>query len=109
MASPWFLQLLIVLWQSTSILTQSIPRVAAGQRHSLFLKSNGTVWASGFNKDGQLGTGDTVDRLSPQLVFTDVEHIAAGYYQSLFVKSDGTAWAAGYNAPGSLGDGTTID
>src|SRR4051812_49420126 len=31
--------------------------VAAGYYHSLFLKSDGTLWAMGYNSAGQLGDG----------------------------------------------------
>jgi alpha-tubulin suppressor-like RCC1 family protein len=33
--------------------------------HSLFLKSDGTVWATGSNTTGQLGDGTTTVRLTP--------------------------------------------
>jgi alpha-tubulin suppressor-like RCC1 family protein len=33
--------------------------IAAGQSHSLFLKSGNTVWACGLNSNGQLGDGTT--------------------------------------------------
>jgi len=42
------------------------PMVAAGFRHTLALKSDGTLWAWGFNLFGQLGlSGDTTDRQTP--------------------------------------------
>jgi len=37
--------------------------VAAGQYFSLALKSDGTVWAWGYNANGQLGDGTTSNRL----------------------------------------------
>ena len=54
--------------------------IAAGRRHSLALKADGTVWAWGNNTDGQLGDGTTTDRLTPVQVsgLSDVVAIAAG-------------------------------
>ncbi|WP_371876541.1 RCC1 domain-containing protein, partial [Pyxidicoccus fallax] len=39
--------------------------VAAGDRHSLALRADGTVWAWGGNANGQLGDGTWTDRASP--------------------------------------------
>lgn len=82
--------------------------VAAGENHSLVLKTDGTVWAWGRNSSGQLGDGTTFDRANPVRVqgLTQVIAVAAGQYHSLAVKSDGTVWAWGDNFYGKLGDGT---
>ncbi|MDZ7815312.1 MAG: hypothetical protein U5N86_04675 [Planctomycetota bacterium] len=42
--------------------------LAAGAAHSLALCSDGSVYAWGYNDDGQLGLGDDVDRDIPTLV-----------------------------------------
>jgi len=39
--------------------------IAAGALHSLALRSDGTVWAWGRNRSGELGDGTTTDRLTP--------------------------------------------
>ncbi len=87
--------------------------------HSLALKADGTVWAWGYNGQGQLGDGTTTERTTPVQVvgLTDVVAIAAGIGPesdadrasgwSLAVKADGTVWAWGDNTYGKLGDGTT--
>ncbi len=82
--------------------------------HTLALKSDGTVWASGHNGYGQLGDGTSgygTDRSAPAQVLnlTGVVQIAAGGIHSLAVKSDGTVWAWGSNYIGQLGDGTNTD
>ncbi len=86
-------------------------RMAAGDLHSLFLKSDGSLWAMGDNYYGQLGDGTTdggiyYTNLPEQVVATNVMAIAAGAEHSLFLKSDGSLWAMGYNQFGQLGDGT---
>ncbi|MEX0332484.1 MAG: hypothetical protein AB3N64_13785 [Puniceicoccaceae bacterium] len=79
--------------------------------HTLYLKGDGTVWATGYNLYGQLGDGTNVDKSTPFQIpgLTDVVSVTAGLRHSLFVKADGTVLAAGWNAGGQLGDGTTTD
>lgn len=90
--------------------------IAAGDAHSLFLKSDGTVWACGSNDYNQLGDGTTTPRNTPVQVkgpggvgfLSNVSAIAAGYWTSYFLLSDGTVMACGNNSYGQLGDGTAI-
>ena len=44
-------------------------KVAAGNRHSLAIDSNGDIWSWGENSHGQLGIGSTVDQNSPAKIF----------------------------------------
>lgn len=85
--------------------------IAAGKSntcHSLFLKSDGTVWACGYNANGQLGDGTTTNRFAPVQVIglSNITSIKAGTGHSLFLKSDGTAWACGENQYGQSGNGS---
>lgn len=82
---------------------------SSGGFHSLFLKSDGTVWACGLNAQGQLGNGTFTTSNTPVQVngLTNIIAIAGGGYHSLFLKSDGTVQSCGYNNRGQLGDGTT--
>jgi len=43
----------------------NVVAVAAGLYFSLFLKSDGSLWGMGDNRDGQLGTGDYLERHVP--------------------------------------------
>ena len=86
-------------------------KVAAGNSHTIALKSNGTVWAWGWNFCGQLGNGTTKDKLVPIQVngLNGVVSVSAGYVHSIALKSDGTVWSWGYNYYGQLGNGTTTE
>ncbi len=84
---------------------QDVVSVAAGDRHTLALKSDGTVWAWGENSSGQLG------RLGPELSFAptqvadllDIVEIVAGDSHNLARRSDGAVFAWGSNSFGQLG------
>jgi alpha-tubulin suppressor-like RCC1 family protein len=83
--------------------------VATGDSHTVAVKTDGTLWAWGFNGSGQLGDGTTTNRLVPVRVGTDNHWASAssGNGHTAAVKTDGTLWAWGNNADGQLGDGTT--
>ncbi|TZF94253.1 T9SS type A sorting domain-containing protein [Chryseobacterium panacisoli] len=85
--------------------------VGVGVFHSIALKTDGTLWAWGFNSTGQLGDGTNVYKTSPVQIGIDTnwKSISAGPNYNLALKTDGTLWAWGYNVNGKVGDGTTID
>jgi alpha-tubulin suppressor-like RCC1 family protein len=86
--------------------------VAAIHRHSLAIRSNGTMWAWGANGSGQLGSGLSGAQLSPVSVvggFTDWCQAGGGGFFSLGLRSNGSLWAWGNNGQGRLGDGTTTN
>ena len=80
--------------------------VAAGSKHSVALKSDGTVWCWGLNGSGQLGDGTTTDRLIPVQVagLSGVAAIEAGATFTVALLSDGSVRAWGQGA--YLGDGS---
>ena len=83
---------------------------AASHGHTIALKSDGTVWAWGFNQYGQLGNGATTySQTTPVQVsgLTDINSIEAGLWYTVSLKGDGTVWAWGYNNYGQLGDGAS--
>jgi alpha-tubulin suppressor-like RCC1 family protein len=99
--------LVAVLLQALTSGAQPVTKVAGGFGHSLFLKSDGSLWAMGDNFGGDLGEGTYNETNRPaQIVTNDVIAIAAGGHYSLFLKSDGSLWAMGVNGTGNLGDGT---
>ena len=88
--------------------------IAVGEYHTLVLKDDGSVWAFGYNGNGELGDGTTTDRFTPVQVLgengeghlNDVIAVSAGGNHSLVLKSDGTVWGWGHNEYSQLGDGT---
>ncbi|MEX2238630.1 MAG: hypothetical protein WEB00_13970 [Dehalococcoidia bacterium] len=91
--------------------------VAAGGRHSLALKSNGTVVAWGSDVDGQLGNGgSSANQVSPVPVSgiggpiqSDIIEIAAGGSHSLALRANGNVYAWGKDDNGQLGEGAGSD
>jgi len=88
------------------IVASNVTAIAAGFNHSLFLKSDGSLWGMGANNYGQLGDGTYNSTNRPELIVAGgVTAIAAGSFHSLFLKSDGSLWAMGSDVFGQLGDG----
>jgi len=87
-----------------------IVAIATGTSHSLYLKNDGTVWASGLGSSGELANGSLASKTIPyQCAITNVVSISAGDSHSIFVKNDGTAYASGNNHYGALGDNTNTN
>lgn len=91
-------------------------QVAAGNRHSLALRSDGSLVAWGHNVNGQLGDGTTLSRPTP--VEADLSaipagrrivSIRAGVNFNLALLDDGTLAGWGDNQFGQTGDGTTVN
>jgi alpha-tubulin suppressor-like RCC1 family protein len=94
----------------------NVSHVAAGFDHSLALRTDGTVRAWGYNGDGELGDGTTINRSTPVTVsalnpkvskgLSGVIQLSGGAYHSLAVRTDGSVVAWGGNYYGEVGDGT---
>ncbi len=88
--------------------------VAAGEMHSIAVKSDGTVYAWGENSKGAIGDGTTTDRTRATVMrdtagtpITSVVAVAAGTQFSVLLMSDGTVLTTGQNDIGQLGDNST--
>lgn len=82
-----------------------------GYSHSLALKENGSLWATGYNHYGQLGLGDTIDRLTFTQVGAEYDWkvIYGNSYSSYAIKNDGQLYSWGGGLNGNLGHGNTLD
>jgi alpha-tubulin suppressor-like RCC1 family protein len=82
---------------------EGIVAIAAGTEHSVALRDDGTVWAWGGNRYGQLGDGTTEERNRPVQVrgkageghLEGVTAIAAGVGHTVALKDAGTVWVLG--------------
>jgi alpha-tubulin suppressor-like RCC1 family protein len=99
--------------------------IACGDEHSIALKSDGTLYAWGNNRWGQLGNGATggsggfdpgIDYDTPVQVTksdgSDLDNIiaiAAGRRHTLALSADSTIWAWGWNLHGQLGNASVFD
>jgi alpha-tubulin suppressor-like RCC1 family protein len=102
------------LWVSLPTGT-TVTALAGGpmSRSSLALTSTGQMLAWGYNINGQLGNGTTVNSTTPVAVSlpasTTVTAIAGGDNFSLALTSTGKELAWGNNGYGQLGNGTTTN
>ena len=104
---------------STSDTTKFIPvkssgaevvTAAAGDAHSIILKQDGSIWATGRNDNGQLGDGSQADRSNfVKVISAGVVNVAASGYHSLLLMQNRSVWATGWNEYGQLGDGSIVD
>jgi alpha-tubulin suppressor-like RCC1 family protein len=89
----------------------AITSVAAGVNHSLYITTEGKLYAMGGNEYGQLGdgtSGDNANKAKPVLIADNVASVAAGVDHSLYITTDGKLYAMGWNEYGQLGNGTSI-
>ena len=70
------------------VVESGVKAISAGGNHSLYLSSDGHVYAWGSNKYGQLGDGSQVSRGLPSPVYglSSIIKISAGYSHNLALK-----------------------
>jgi len=94
---------------------KDVKEVSVGGSHTVAIKTDGTLWAWGYNDDGQLGDGTTTDSNIPVKAGTAVQQVQADWkwkavsacLHTVAIKEDDTLWAWGNNSDGQLGDDTS--
>ena len=87
------------------ILTDKYLKISSNN-HILAIKTDSTLWAWGYNGNGQVGDGTkTVKRAPVKISNYKFISIFAGDASSFAIKSDSTLWGWGYNGSGQLGVG----
>lgn len=88
-----------------------VTALSAGFFHTCALRSDGTAWCWGRNKQGEVGSGTAKKYSKPMQVqgLADVISISAGLEYTCAITKDGSAWCWGLNDNGQLGDGTKND
>lgn len=84
-------------------------QVAAGARHALALRADGTVFAFGELAVPLADGGRSQPSPVPVAGLVSVAIIAAGDGYSIVLDIDGRAWAWGLNGSGQLGQGDRVD
>jgi len=86
---------------------------AAGETFMICPRQDGSLWSWGYNNNGQLGQGDTINRSSPvqigSLTTWKKPSASSAGYVVLCTRENGTLWAWGRNNNGQLGLGDTVN
>ena len=82
----------------------NVRAIALGQFHELYLKKDGSVWASGYGVAASTPLMTVPAKVGK--VMEGVVEIAGGQSHSIALKKDGTVWTWGENDHGQLGNGT---
>jgi uncharacterized delta-60 repeat protein/uncharacterized repeat protein (TIGR01451 family) len=87
---------------SVTSYTPQRERLAASNIHTLALRADGSVWATGENDYGQLGDGTyTASKVFKRAgTATNYTSVAAGRYFSAALRADGTLWSWGASSNG---------
>ena len=67
---------------SYTISNPRVTAIATGAFHTLFVKSDGSLWAMGDNQEGQLGDNSLISKDSPVPIEpSGVVSVAAGFFK----------------------------
>ena len=88
-----------------------LARLASGDRHTLAIAADGSLFAWGNNGFGQVGVGNILHQFEPVPVGVGEswDRVAAGASFSMALTRDGRLFGWGRNSSSQLGDGTTTD
>ena len=87
-----------------SVFKKNVWKIAAGDKFSGVLCRNGDLYTFGKGADGRLGTGNTLDQLSPKKVGRKFTDIACGGRHMLALDEEGELWTWGQGFNYQLGN-----
>jgi len=85
----------------------NVRMLACGQEHTVIIRDDNSVWATGDNYYGQLGLGDTSKKYQFTNTGITARFVACGDVHTIILKDDNSVWVTGYNYQGQLGLGDT--
>lgn len=84
--------------------------VSIGSLSTSAIKTDGSLWSSGNNNNGQLSTGNLTNRSSfvqENSTANNWNAVSCGFSHSVALKSDNTMWFCGKNEMGQFGDNSS--
>ena len=99
-------------WQKVNISgLVNLNTLVAADQSAYAITTDGVLWVTGLNDQGQLGTGDTIDLSTWQQIsvsgFTEVSEVFVANGSTYALTAYGDIWVTGNNAKGQLGTGDT--
>lgn len=83
--------------------------VSCGYNNFHAIKNDNTLWACGYNVNGELGDGTTVNKSFPvQIGSNDWSKVSSKSHSTSAIKINSTLWAWGDNTYGQLGVGSNV-
>ena len=93
----------------TLVSTDSWKSVTCGYGHSMAIKEDGSLWATGYNGTGGLGLGDSTNRNTFTSVgVSSLKCVTCGRVFTFILHQTGALYATGHNNLGQLGLGDTV-
>ena len=75
----------------------NVSDIACSSHGTFIIKTDGSLWAIGHNRQYRMGHNDGGNHATPQMVFASgVQAVSGGHEHSLFLKTDGSLWSSGY-------------
>jgi alpha-tubulin suppressor-like RCC1 family protein len=87
--------------------SSNVTHISCGFFHSMIIRDDSSLWATGKNASYQFGNGSTVSTSSFTSITDNVAKVEASDAYTVILKNDGSVWGAGENGRRQLGLGAT--
>lgn len=104
-----FFTCMVICSQIVTVLATDGPNtvITGGMGATFAVKKDGTLWAYGDTKFGQLGIATTEETaINPVKIMSGVKSVVSSEGNTYIIKQDNTLWGMGLNG-GNFGNGTT--